>query len=308
MTRKTNSTRKARKTRNRKPLNLKNLRTMWRKANPIARIGMVATATVAAIAAIAIIVGAVRFIGWRVQVNEALTAQSQSQSQYDFNPGNIISDGTFFNGNALSEQQVSNIIEQQGVACSGERCLKSMTFSTESQSADEYCQAYDGGPNESAAAIVYKAGKACGISQKVLLTVLQKEQHLLTATNPNDFQFKAAMGLSCPDDANCDPTYAGFFKQVYGAAKRYQYYIRHEGRYGYHAGRLNYIQYNPNASCGGSNVYIENRATALLYIYTPYQPNAAALEAGAGEGDSCSSYGNRNFAIIYHSMFGSPRG
>ena len=158
------------------------------------------------------------------------------------------------------------------------------------------------------AAIVYKAGKACGISQKVLLTVLQKEQHLLTATNPNDFQFKAAMGLSCPDDANCDPTYAGFFKQVYGAAKRYQYYLRHEGRYGYHAGRLNYIQYNPNASCGGSNVYIENRATALLYIYTPYQPNAAALEAGAGEGDSCSSYGNRNFAIIYHSMFGSPRG
>ena len=120
-----------------------------------------------------------------------------------------------------------------------------------------------------------------GISQKVLLTVLQKEQHLLTATNPNDFQFKAAMGLSCPDDANCDPTYAGFFKQVYGAAKRYQYYLRHEGRYGYHAGRLNYIQYNPNASCGGSNVYIENRATALLYIYTPYQPNAAALEAGA---------------------------
>ena len=131
---------------------------MWRKANPIARIGMVATVTVATIAAIAIIVGAVRSIGWRVQVNEALTAQSQSQSQYDFNPGNIISDGTFFNGNALSEQQVSTIIEQQGVACSGERCLKSMTFSTESQSADEYCQAYDGGPNESAAAIVYKAG------------------------------------------------------------------------------------------------------------------------------------------------------
>ena len=150
MTRKTNSTRKARKTRNRKPLNLKNLRTMWRKANPIARIGMVATATVAAIAAIAIIVG-----------------------QYDFNPGNIISDGTFFNGNALSEQQVSTIIEQQGVACSGERCLKSMTFSTESQSADEYCQAYDGGPNESAAAIVYKAGKACGISQKVLTDSLR---------------------------------------------------------------------------------------------------------------------------------------
>ena len=94
---------------------------------------------------------------------------------------------------------------------------------------------------------------------------------------------------------------------MYGAAKRYQYYVQHEDRYGYHAGTLNYIQYNPDASCGGSNVYIENKATALLYIYTPYQPNAAALDAGVGEGDACSTYGNRNFAIIYNSMFGSPR-
>ena len=95
---------------------------------------------------------------------------------------------------------------------------------------------------------------------------------------------------------------------MYGAAKRYQYYVQHEDRYGYHAGTLNYIQYNPDASCGGSNVYIENKATALLYIYTPYQPNTAALNAGVGEGDACSTYGNRNFAIIYNSMFGSPRG
>ncbi len=77
--------------------------------------------------------------------------------------------------------------------------------------------------------------------------------------------------------------------------------------YAYHAGALNYVRYNPNAGCGGSDVYIENKATALLYIYTPYQPNEAALKAGAGEGDACSTYGNRNFAIIYNSMFGNPR-
>ena len=61
------------------------------------------------------------------------------------------------------------------------------------------------------------------------------------------------------------------------------------------------------AGCGGSDVYIENKATALLYIYTPYQPNEAALAAGAGEGDSCSSYGNRNFSIIYRGWFGDAR-
>lgn len=158
-----------------------------------------------------------------------------------------------------------------------------------------------------AAAIIDKSARACGISQKVLLTVMQKEQHLVTAVEPTDLQYKAAMGLSCPDDANCDPAYAGFFRQVYGAAHRYQYYVAHESAYGYHANALNYIQYHPDAGCGGTNVYIENKATALLYIYTPYQPNDASLAAGFGEGDSCSSYGNRNFALIYTNWFGAAR-
>lgn len=295
-----------RKNTNRKHLLFGRLRAMWRKANLKKRVVMVATTMMAAATSVAIIIGPVRFVGWRVQVSEAKAAQSALQSLYDFNPGNIISDGAFFNGNALSERQVQTILDQQGVACNGEHCLKSMTFATQSQAADEYCQAYKGGQNESAAAIIYKIGNACGISQKVLLTVLQKEQHLLTAINPGDFQFKSAMGLSCPDGVNCDPKYDGFFNQVYGMAKRYQYYVQNESQYTYHAGSLNYVQYNPNVNCGGSNVYIENKATALLYIYTPYQPNEAALKAGAGEGDACSTYGNRNFVIIYNSMFGNP--
>ena len=227
MTRKTTTTAKNnRKPKKNKQPSLTKLRNAWKKANTPKRILIVGKTLIASIVALALIVGLVRFVGWRVQVDEAVASQKQLQTQYDFNPGNIISDGLFFNGNALSEQQVNAIIEKQGAACSGEKCLKSMTFSTESQPANEYCEAYEGEPNESAAAIIYKSGKACDISQKVLLTVLQKEQHLLTATDPSDFQFKSAMGLSCPDDANCDPEYAGFFKQVYGAAKRYQYYVR----------------------------------------------------------------------------------
>lgn len=75
--------------------------------------------------------------------------------------------------------------------------------------------------------------------------MLQKEQHLVTAADPTDFQIRAAMGLSCPDDANCDPAYAGFFNQVYGAAHRYRYYLAHFDDYNYHAGKFNYVQYNP---------------------------------------------------------------
>ena len=92
----------------------------------------------------------------------------------------------------------------------------------------------------------------------MLLTVLQKEQQLVTASKPTDFQFKAAMGLSCPDDNDCDPQYAGFFRQVYGAAHRYRYYVRHEASYGYHVGKLNFVRFHPNTSCGGANVVIGN--------------------------------------------------
>lgn len=279
----------------------------WKRASLGKKIKTIAISLVAVICAMALAMGTVRFVEWRLEVKEAEARQLQLTQEYNFDPGDIISDGQFFNGNAMSESEVQAFLDEQGTDCSGSECLKSKTFDTTNQPADEYCDAYKGAKGETAAAIITKAAKACGVSQKVLLTVLQKEQHLVTATEITDFQYKAAMGLSCPDDASCDPEYAGFFKQVYGAAKRYQYYTAHEDSYGYHANALNYVQYHPDESCGGTNVYIKNKATALLYIYTPYQPNEAALAAGVGEGDSCSSYGNRNFSIIYENWFGSPR-
>ena len=52
---------------------------------------------------------------------------------------------------------------------------------------------------------------------------------------------------------------------------------------------------------------LANAATAALYYYTPYQPNAAALANLYGTGDSCSAYGNRNFWRLYRDWFGDPR-
>ncbi|KFI93353.1 hemagglutinin-related protein [Bifidobacterium saguini DSM 23967] len=306
-TKRTNSTKgkaRGKKTASRKPLSFKQ---WWKHASLGKKIKTVVFTIIAVVCAMALAMGTLRFVEWRLEVKEAETRQLQLTQEYDFDPGDIISDGQFFNGNAMSESEVQAFLDEQGANCSGSECLKTKTFDTTNQPADEYCDAYKGAKGETAAAIITKSAKTCGISQKVLLTVLQKEQHLVTATEITDFQYKAAMGLSCPDDANCDPEYAGFFKQVYGAAKRYQYYTAHEDRYGYHANALNYVQYHPDTSCGGTNVYIKNKATALLYIYTPYQPNEAALAAGVGEGDSCSSYGNRNFSIIYEGWFGSPR-
>ncbi|WP_243388568.1 hemagglutinin [Bifidobacterium scaligerum] len=279
----------------------------WRRASLWQRIKIVLITVVALVCTVALVTGTIWFVEWRHSVQAAEARQLQLAQDYGFNPGNIISDGQFFNGNAMSESEVQSFLDEQGAACTDASCLKSKTFDTTDQPADAYCNAYEGKKGERAAAIIVKSARACGISPKVLLTVMQKEQHLVTATNVTDFQYQAAMGLSCPDSANCDPKYAGFFRQVYGAAQRYQYYVAHESQYGYQAKTLNYVQYHPNAACGGTEVYIENKATALLYIYTPYQPNTAALAAGNGEGDSCSSYGNRNFSLIYTSWFGTAR-
>lgn len=274
---------------------------MWRRGGLKTRVIMVLVAVVSVICVIALVMGLIRFGQWYADVKRAEARQQQLAQQYDFDPGEIISDAQFFNAGAMSKAEVQSFLESKGGA------LASMTFDTQTQSADDLCAVYKGEQGESAASIIDKSARACKVSQKVLLTVLQKEQHLVTATSPTEFQLKAAMGLSCPDDADCDPTYEGFFKQVFGAAKRYRYYLNHGSEYDYHAGQLVSVRYHPNEACGASNVYIRNKATALLYIYTPYQPNEAALAAGSGEGDSCSSYGNRNFALIYSGWFGNPR-
>ena len=62
---------------------------------------------------------------------------------------------------------------------------------------------------------------------------------------------------------------------------------------------------NPNPACGSSPVYLQGRATAALYNYTPYQPNRAAL---AGTNDGCGAYGNLNFWRLYTDWFGSTNG
>src|SRR5690606_17254112 len=76
--------------------------------------------------------------------------------------------------------------------------------------------------------------------------------------------------------------------------------------YNYRAGQVNNVLYHPKAACGSAPVFIANQATAGLYNYTPYQPNTAALNNLYGTGDSCSSYGNRNFWRLYWDWFGSP--
>ena len=227
-----------------------------------------------------------------------------------FQAGNIISDALFFDGSSMNAGQVQNFLNSQVSGCrAGYTCLKDFTQATFARAGESgRCASYPGGGVESAATIVTKVGVACGISQKVLVVLLEKEQGLVTDDWPTDRQYRSATGYGCPDTADCDSTYYGFFNQVWMAALQFKRYAANPTGWNHIAGRVNNVRFSPNAACGTSPVFIQNQATAGLYNYTPYQPNAAALTNLYGTGDGCSAYGNRNFWRIFTDWFGSTTG
>ncbi|CAM5507479.1 cell wall-binding repeat-containing protein [Leifsonia shinshuensis] len=227
----------------------------------------------------------------------------------NFDPGYIISDYNFYSGQALSVSAIQTFLNSKVSSCrAGYTCLKDYAVSTTSRAGDAMCGPYTGAANETAATIVYKVGVACGISQKVLLVLLEKEQSLVTDDWPTTGQYMKATGYACPDTSACDTQYYGFYNQVYMAAWQYKRYGNPPGTSNaftwFPVGQTTAVRYSPDATCGSSPVFIRNAATAALYYYTPYQPNAAALANLYGTGDACSAYGNRNFWRLYTDWFG----
>lgn len=250
---------------------------------------------------------------------DAPTLSRMLAASSGFNPANIISDYNFYNSWAMTSGEIQAFLDarlsetREGACRAGYVCLKDLRVSTPNVAADEPCAAYAGAANETAAQIIYKVARACNVSQKLLVVLLEKEQSLVTDTWPSARQYRSATGYGCPDTADCDADYYGLFNQLYMAAWQLNWYTNPKSSM-YKSGQFRVgeprpVRYHPNAACGSSPVTIRNIATAALYHYTPYQPNAAALAAGWGSSsDACASYGNRNFSLIYNDWFGNPTG
>jgi hypothetical protein len=252
----------------------------------------------------------------------------------DFDAGNIIHDGVFFDSDTMTTSEIQQFLDSKVPDCdtngselySGSQtraqygasrgnpapytCVKDYTESVDAvvNGGSDLCTQSISAGTKTAARIIYDVAQACDINPQVLIVLIQKEQGLITDEWPWDTQYEKATGYGCPDTAPCNDLYFGFFNQVYQAAQAFRRYEANPNSYSYKAERNNNVRYHPNAACGSSNVYIENQATTNLYIYTPYQPNAAALSNLYGTGDSCSAYGNRNFWRIFNDWYGSTQG
>ncbi|SDY39609.1 cell wall-binding repeat-containing protein [Herbiconiux ginsengi] len=221
-----------------------------------------------------------------------------------FRADDIISDKNMYTGTAMSAGAVQSFLQAQVPTCQpGYTCLKDYRTATPSMAGDSRCTAYAGSGSESAATIVARVGQACGISQRALLVLIQKESQLVGDDWPVDKQYQQATGFDCSDSAPCNPAYAGFFKQVYWAAWTLKDYKVDPGSTQYQVGVPVVVKYSDAAGCDGTELTIRTQATASLYNYTPYQPDSDAL---AGIEGKCASFGNLNFWIIYTDWFGYP--
>lgn len=236
-----------------------------------------------------------------------------------FDPGLIISDSVFFDFGTMNAAAIQRFIESKQPTCNdgdgGPKCLRDYyTDTPEKAGEDGRCSPLPAKNNVRASEIIYDVANACHINPRVLLVMLQKEQGLISGTNPTDYMYRAAMGYGCPDSdpAICGKVYVGLFNQLYHAAGQLQWYDDERSSFMMNRrlpiGKNSEIAYNPKTSCGTKSVLIKNAATRALYFYTPYTPNAAALANMYGLGDSCSAYGNRNFYRFYSDWFGSPIG
>jgi hypothetical protein len=236
---------------------------------------------------------------------------AQAADLSTFDPGMIITDSVFTNSSSMSESDVQDFLSSKNSSCSDYTsggvkyvCIKNYSAAYSARAANSNCAAMSADDSAKASAIIYRVAKACGLNPQVLIVLVQKEQGLLSGAK-DPVRYKWATGYACPDTSACDKKYSGFFNQIWNAGWQFKQWMNPLTRQ-YMPGKSNAIKYHPSSSCGTASVYVKNLATAALYMYTPYVPNKAALAAGSGLGDSCSSYGNRNFFNYFSDWFGNP--
>lgn len=250
-------------------------------------------------------------------------------SNAEWKPGRIVDDPIFYSRGSMNVSQIQQFLNAKTPHCDrfgtepsefggGTRaqygssrgnpppytCLKDYFENTTTKQNNLEGRSIPDGA-KSAAQIIWDAAQEFTINPQVLIVLLQKEQSLVTDEWPFPIQYRSATGYGCPDSAPCDADYYGFYNQVQNAARQFRLYHNNPNAYNHVPGQTNFVRYSPNGSCGGSNVFIENQATASLYNYTPYQPNSALLN---GAPDGCSANGNLNWWRIFHNWFGSTWG
>lgn len=238
--------------------------------------------------ALATLLALVGFIdtAWALDASPSIFLDTQSYSR-------LIEDGDFISKDAMSVQDIQNFLADKGsylaVAPSDQLGNGNLGRTAAQIIWDAAHGKYDAGGSLNGIVIDESTGT---ISPRAILITLQKEQSLITIGDYQQNRLDRAMGYGCPDGGGCNPTYAGFTKQVEWGSWQLRYNYERAQGHGFNDYQVNQtisMSYNfsdPPLS-GVVTVVYTNRATASLYRYTPH-----------------ITYGNYNFWKLSRTWFG----
>lgn len=211
----------------------------------------------------------------------------------DFDPELVISDDNMRAANSMSPSEIQQFLETLPGPLATLKTRDYDQVITLSKKTDNLNITPDTGEEPKLASqIIWEACQAWQISPKVMLTMLQKEQSLLTRTSLATNTLARAVGAGCPGslvfpDTNPVATnrYPGFGNQVWHGARLLDSYGEGHTYYPtYYEGITHKIYKDP---VYGTTIRPKNLATFKLYVYNPSIP------------------GNTNFYNIYRLYFGS---
>jgi hypothetical protein len=198
-----------------------------------------------------------------------------------FNPALVISDANMRASGSMSAAGIQSF-------------LNSQTGPLKSYVTVDYA-----GRKRTAAQIISEACTQWHISPRVMLTMLQKEQSLLTRKTlitGDHGTLDWAVGMGCPDSSPRIEKYRGFGNQIWYAAQRLDGYGEHKN------GSTIPLWVPPYVVVAG--VKTANLATYKLYIYNP--SIGAKTPYGDLSTQTGSLSGNANFWHLYSKYFGNP--
>lgn len=257
--------------------------------------------------------------GFLLLFAHAVRAQKVSAA---YDGGRLIDNGAFLDSNSMNASQIQSFLASKGAGiasmnfvlnCYGQDSLERQWYTAVGAPCDQSIPASH---------IIYYASQIYGVSPKVVLATLQKEQSLVTAANPTSWQINQAMGYGCPTSGGCGAS--TFFYQIDSGVWVLRYHYERA------RGNMNWWKPSSGWTCGtakayyrpslhpGQNVdfidqdgihyrthFIANAATSSLYCYTPHAYNNPQGSYGLPTYGHTGRYytGSYNFVRFYEAWF-----
>jgi len=249
----------------------------------------------------------------------------QASAAYD--GGRLIDDNVFLNAGSMSSQGIQNFLVARGGAIANKTFVMDCSIAGAQANNAYVALGAPCGQTVLASSIIYYTSQVYGVNPKVIISTMQKEQSLITATNPTDRQYVQAMGYGCPTTGSCDDA-SNFFWQVDNGTWVLRFHFERA------RGNMNWWYTSTTWTCGtekdfykpnlypNQNVnfydedgvmyrthFIRNAATSAFYCYTPHAYNNPQGLYGRSPYGTTGRYysGSYNFVYFYELWFGSTQ-